>query len=494
MKYLIYCRKSTDTEDKQVLSLDSQEAELRLLADKLQLEVVGVLRESMSAKAEGRPTFNQVIELVTKGKADAILCWKLDRLARNFADGGKVIDMLQRGVIKEIRTHDALHRPSDNVLMIAMQLGMANQYIRDLSENVKRGNRTKLALGEWPNHAPFGYLNDRATKKIVVDPVRSVYVQRIFQLYLSGSNSCGDISNILYREGLRTASGKKVFKSHVHRILSCVFYTGLMEREGKYYQGKHLPLISKETFDRAQDVMNNRTRPRSQTLFFPLRGFLSCESCGCTLTSSLKKGHHYYYCTNGKQKCDEHKSYMRETYLYEIISELLGNIGFSERKIELMYQAAKERSEAENNYTSKTVEDKRTYLESLKTKESRLLDAFLAEQVPKELYDQKILELQNERTSTIKRIADLETEQPAFTLEPIKNLFLQANKAQKEFLDGDNQQKREVVEKLLWNLSLKSKSVASIKLKSPFDIMFKAPKNGDISTLLHVWDDVGTII
>lgn len=484
MKYLIYCRKSTDTEDKQVLSLDSQEAELRSIADKLQLKVVEVVKESMSAKSDGRPLFNQALELVAKGRADAILCWKLDRLARNFIDGGKVIDMLQRGVIKEVRTYEGVHYPHDNVLMMAMQFGMANQYVRDLSENVKRGNRAKLQRGEWPNHAPFGYLNDRITKTIVVDPVRSEYIPKIFKLYISGSYGCNNISDLLYKEGLRTPSGKKVFKSQIHRILSSIFYTGLMEREGKYYQGKHQPLISKEIFDKAQDMLNNRTRPRPQRLFFPLRGFLSCENCGCAFTSSLKKGHHYYYCTNGKQKCNEHKTYMRETYLYDIISDLLGNIGFSERKIELMYQAAKERSEAENSYSIKALQDKRAHLESLKTKESRLLDAFLAEQVTKELYDQKILELQNERVSTLQRIKDLETEQSGFTLEPIKNLFLQANKAQKEFLEGDDQEKREVLEKLLWNLSLKSKSVASIKLKTPFDVMYKSPKDGDISTLL----------
>jgi DNA invertase Pin-like site-specific DNA recombinase len=91
MKYILYCRKSTDTEDRQVLSLDSQERELLDIAKRHNLSVVKVLRESMSAKSAGRPIFDQMMKMIDSGKADAILCWKLDRLARNFVDGGKVM-------------------------------------------------------------------------------------------------------------------------------------------------------------------------------------------------------------------------------------------------------------------------------------------------------------------------------------------------------------------------------------------------------------------
>ena len=488
MNYIIYTRKSTDTEDRQVLSLDSQERELLEIADKHNLKVVKTFRESMSAKSAGRPIFNEMMALVESGKARGILCWKLDRLARNFVDGGKVIDSLQRGAIQEIRTYESTHLPSDNVLLLAVQLGMANQYIRDLSVNVKRGNREKLSRGEWPNHAPFGYLNDKATKTVIVDPVRSPYVVRAFDLYLIGSYSFKNISDILYQEGLRTKSGKKVLRGHIQKIITSVFYTGIMKREGKYYNGNHQPLISKDTFDKAQGLSGNRSRPRPQKLFFPLRGFLTCESCGCMLTASLKKGHHYYYCTNGKQKCDEHKSYLRENTLYQSIAEILGSLDFTERKIELMYQAAKARSGGDTEYVQKALETLQTQLESLKTKEMKLLDAFLAEQIPKELYDQKTLELQNERISTMRQLRETKSKQTVSTLEPVKEVFLRASRAKKEFLEGDDTKKHTILQSLLWNLSLKDKIMASVSLKSPYDIMSKAPKNGGFSTKLRDLD------
>ena len=484
MKYIIYCRKSSDSEDRQILSLDAQERELLDIAKKHNLNIIKVFRESMSAKSIGRPIFNEMMNFIESGKAEAILCWKLDRLARNFVDGGKVIDSLQRSIIKEIRTYESTHLPTDNVLLLAVQLGMANQYIRDLSVNVKRGNREKLSRGEWPNHAPFGYLNDKATKTVVIDPVLSKYVVRSYELYLTGSYGVKEISNILYKEGLKTKSGKKVMKGQIYRILSSVFYTGIMERDGKYYEGKHKPLVSKDIFDKAQDVMHNRSHPRPKRLFFPLRGFLKCGRCGCALTASTKKGHQYYYCTGNRENCEEHKSYMRENYLYEKVSKIFESIDFTERKIELMYQAAKERLEFDNGYSEQIITTLETQLESLKTKESMLLDTFLAEQITKELYDLKMLNLHNDKVSITKQIKEVKIKQPASVLEPTKKVFLEASRAKKEFLNGDDLKKRNILENLCWNFSFKDRNIHTVSLKSPFDIMTKVSKNSDFSTML----------
>ncbi len=79
MKYIIYTRKSTDTEDKQVLSLDAQLRELREIAQKHNLQIESEYTESQSAKNTGRPIFANVLNDIKSGKADGILVWKLDR-------------------------------------------------------------------------------------------------------------------------------------------------------------------------------------------------------------------------------------------------------------------------------------------------------------------------------------------------------------------------------------------------------------------------------
>ena len=265
-----------------------------------------------------------------------------------------------------------------------------------------------------------------------------------------------------------------------------------MLRDGKYYSGNHKPIISKSDFDKAKELLTDRSRPRLKKLFFPLRGFMKCEVCGCALTASLKKGHHYYYCTNRREKCEEHKSYMRETYLYSIFANVLGNLAFSERKIELMYKAAKEKVGIDSEYFDTALATLQNTLDGLKTREAKLLDTFLVEQISKELYDQKVLDTQNERISLNKQIQELKNKQPASMLEPTKEIFLQGSRAMKEFLDGDDFKKRNILENLCWNLSFKEKNVAQLKLKSPFDVLYKAPKNGTLHEMLAVWDDIRT--
>src|SRR3989338_5727051 len=165
--YFLYARKSTDVEDKQVRSIDDQLAVLRALAKEQGLTIIAEFVEKQSAKIPGRPIFNDMLVRVEKGEAQGIICWKLDRLARNPVDGGQISWMLQRGIIQHIQTHDRSYRPNDNVLMMSVEFGMANQFIIDLSSNTKRGLHEKAKRGEYPGHAPIGYINDSRTKLVV---------------------------------------------------------------------------------------------------------------------------------------------------------------------------------------------------------------------------------------------------------------------------------------------------------------------------------------
>ena len=484
MRFIIYCRKSTDTEDKQLLSLESQEHELLQIAQSQGLNVVKTFQESMSAKEPGRPVFNQMMAMIMAGQADAILCWKIDRLTRNPVDGGQIQWLLQKGNIQLIQTFEKTYLPHDNVLIMSIEQAMASQYIRELSVNVKRGNRAKLERGEWPGPAPYGYLNDKAAKTIVLDQVLAPYVKEIFTLYATGSYSLKDVAKLLYERGLRTKQGNKVFTSQVQKILNRPFYYGIMERDGKIYQGNHEPLITKKLYDTAQSVMHNNARPRPHKHFFPIRGYLTCNKCECALTASLKKGHHYYYCTNGKGNCDQHKHYIREKDIYKLVAKQLGSIAFSERKIEIMYRAAKEKAEHTSTDKQFVTTNLERLLDSLSKKESLLLDTLLAEQISKDLYQEKVNDIKKERIDLVRQLSEAKQDSDLLTLEPIKNTFLMANRAKSDFLKAPDKEKRMIVEKLLWNLSIEDKNVAQTKFKSAFEVMAKAPKNGTFSQML----------
>lgn len=473
MKTVLYSRKSTESEDRQVLSIESQIKELSDLAAREGLSIDKVITESKSAKAPGRPGFEELLRLIEKDKGVTLLCWKLDRLARNPIDGGKVAWYLQQGLIREIKTPERSYFPTDNVLMMTFELGMANQFVRDLSNNVKRGNKAKLEKGGWPGRAPFGYLNDKANHTILIDPVLAPLVSGMFNLFASGGYSLKQIATITREKA--PLNCPLIHTSLVYRIISNPFYTGLMLRSGKIYQGSHSPIVSKVIFDNCQQLLNPN-RSRKQKHLFSLRGFLTCGKCGCALTATTKKGHQYYYCTNGKKVCDQHCKYIKAELLHQQVAEQLRAIQVDKELIEIMYQAAREKHHSEQDIKAKTLEQIKSQLETQKTKQAKLLDLLLAEKISQEVYDSKNEILKREQVALQNQYSQLLKKQTEgnSTLELIKNAFLTANYAENDFLEAHEEKKRSLAEKLLWNLKVLNQKIVECRLKQPFQIMLEA--------------------
>lgn len=486
MKYVMYCRKSTDTEDKQVLSLESQEKELIRLAKALNIEIVSTLRESKSAKEPGRPVFNQMMSMINSGKVDAILCWKIDRLTRNPVDGGQIQWLLQNNKIKCIQTFEKVYLPNDNVLMMSIEQAMANQYIRDLSTNVKRGNRTKLENGDWPNQAPLGYLNDKVTKKIIIDLTRKKYIIRAFELYKTGKYGYPEVSDILYKEGFRSRGNCKVSKSNIQHLLLNPFYYGIMSTGGKLYKGNYKPIISKQLFDSVQETIQERLHPRKRTLMFPIRGLIKCNECGCMYTASRKKSHDYYYCTNGKKICTSYKKYIREKDLYKLLLPILEKLSFDKEEIELLYLSAKEDTLKDSGYFSEALDNLKKEEIVISERQNKLLDVFLDGSITKETHEQKNILLENQKINIKKQITEIEARAKGAvsTLEPVKKLFLDCNIWAKEFLNLKPDKKQNIAHEVLWNISMKDKNIVNYQLKSPYSDIAKLPENASFDEKL----------
>lgn len=213
IQYFLYVRRSQDSEDRQMASLEDQKIEMMRVAKQLNIKVVDVIEESQSAKKPGRPKFNQMLERIHKGEANGILCWKLNRLARNPIDGGQISWLLQQGVIQHIQTQGRDYKPTDNVLMMAVELGMANQFVNDLSVDVKRGLRLKTERG-WMAQSwlPIGYKHNTGYKKgedEIVSTSDLLLIKKLFGYFLEGTYSVSDIQRKAKVIGLKNKKGKE---------------------------------------------------------------------------------------------------------------------------------------------------------------------------------------------------------------------------------------------------------------------------------------------
>ena len=163
LRYGFYARKSHDDPKRTEKSINEQVHECARLEEGDLLNVKVRFEESKSAKKPGkRPLYSELIRQVEAGEIDAILCWHVNRLVRNMEEGGKLVQLLIDGQIKEIRTPHAVYREGDNIMPIVIEAASATQYSLDLKRDVTRSSEGHFRSGGH-NFGPAGLLATSAT-------------------------------------------------------------------------------------------------------------------------------------------------------------------------------------------------------------------------------------------------------------------------------------------------------------------------------------------
>ena len=348
LRYCLYARKSSESDERQTMSIDSQIKEMKNLADKEGIKITKVLQESYSAKQSGqRPVFMQLLADIRNGEINGVLTWAPDRLSRNAGDLGSLVDLMDDKKLVQIKTFSQSFSNTPNEKFLLMILCSQAKLENDnRGENVKRGIRAKCEMGWRPCMPPIGYYNRAmaGVKDIVVDPERGPYVAEMFKKAAKGESG-RKIKNWLDVSGATTRKGKRISLSQIYLMLKNPFYYGMFEypkKSGTWYQGSHEPLTTKEIFDEVQKQLVCPQKVKWGSKKFPFRRFLTCYTCGSTIVGEEKfKGridggknrHVYYHCSRQVDtSCKE--PYLSEPKLIEALLVISDKLTFDKVSME----------------------------------------------------------------------------------------------------------------------------------------------------------------
>jgi site-specific DNA recombinase len=504
LRYMAYCRKSTVSEDRQMLSLEDQEKELLAIEKRESLNVVERHTgrkggESRSAHKRGRPIFTHVMQQIEAGRADALLVWHPNRIARNAFDGGWVITAMDEGKLREVRTaHGVYHNTSNDKFMLGLEFNISKKTSDDNGDAVKRGIRSKLNMGWYPSGAPLGYKNSTHLGKglniIEKDPERFDQVKEMWRLMLTGRYSVPQILEIVNQErGFKMKPTKKhpglpLSRSMIYKMFKNPFYCGHFEYpkgSNEWYEGKHEPIVSQEEFHRVQALLGNQERPRPLTRRFAFTGIMECGNCGASITAEEKVKRHkngnvhhyvYYRCTKRiDTKCPEKTVELKELTKQAdlVIRGLTISDAFKNWAVKYLHEVRKE--EAKSN-ESILASKQRRVVEITKQVDGLLLRYTSPSNVAGELISDE--EYKTAKNSLMREKAALEVDLEEHSvamekwLELSERTFNFARYASVWFFKGDLETKRAIFACLGSNFLLKDRKL-NIRLRKPFELLFE---------------------
>jgi len=391
-KYFLYARKSSEDDDRQVMSIESQLFELREYARKENLEILEEFQESKSAKTPGRDVFGEMMEKVERSDGAGILAWHPDRLARNSIDGGRVIYAVDTRKLVSMRFPTFWFSPTpQGLFMLQVAFGQSKYYSDNLSENIKRGVRQKIRRGEWLNRAPFGYANNPAKRNIEPHSTNARIVRIAYEEYAKGTHTLVSLGAFLADLGVVSSNGTPLAKASIKRLLTHRVYLGFVKHGQEWFDGSFEPILSSALFEAVQKVVEGKERPRSRRSRhdFPLTGLFRCAECSGMISAQWATGksggrYRYYRCSKKRGQCSQR--YVQEHALANKLRARLQTISLCDRYTDWMLAQVQIWEREEVGVSQSEVQNLSQSIKADEERMEKLVSAYLDGDVPKEIY------------------------------------------------------------------------------------------------------------
>lgn len=331
-----YVRVSTQKQGEGV-SLEAQRDAIQRFAGGNGITITRWFEEQQTAAKSGRPVFDAMLKELRAGKAAGVVMHKIDRSARNFFDWAKIGDLADRGIDVHFATESLDFRSRGGRLTANIQMAVAEDYVRNLRSEIKKGQRGLLERGYYPFSAPIGYSNNGKGKSKTPDPERAGLVRELFDLYATGAYSIRTLRTEMASRGLTNRSGRPPSKALIEGMLGNPFYTGVIKisATGKFYQGNHEPLISTTLFNRVQNVKAGKAGKKVTKHNHLYRGLFTCAHCGYSMIPECQRRHVYYRC----QTRDCPTRTVREDRIEQAVTDALRGLRLRDEAVDRLVEA-----------------------------------------------------------------------------------------------------------------------------------------------------------
>lgn len=347
MNAVIYARYSSDSQREE--SIEGQLRECGEYAQHNGITVVGsYIDRALSAKTADRPEFQRMIKDSAKGLFEIVLVWKLDRFSRDRYDSAHYKHILKKNGVKVVSAKEHISDGPEGIILESMLEGYAEFYSAELSEKIHRGQKENALKGKNNGGGvPLGYLLDKQTQKLVVDPETAPLVVEIFERYSEGATVRSIIEDFNSR-GLTTRRGKPFNTNSFNALLKNRKYIGEYSYQDVVIPGGVPAIVPEDLFYRVQQRMEKNKRAPAHTKAkeseFLLTTKLFCGKCERMMVGESGKSHtgamHYYYkCGNAKRKKGCNKKAVKKDWIERAIVRLTMERVLNEEKINRIIDA-----------------------------------------------------------------------------------------------------------------------------------------------------------